>query len=494
MTTSYVGKENNTVKFTMEFTAEEFEAAIQKAYLKNRGRIQVDGFRKGKAPRKIIEAKYGSGIFFEDAIDELLKDNYPKALDELNIDPINRPAIDFEGEEKIEQGKGFKVVVEAEVAPEVELKEYKVVKAERELAKMDEAEVEGQLKSLQKRNARILSVDEPANWDDTVVLDYKGFVGDDQFQGGTADDQQLVLGSNTFIPGFEAQLVGVKKGDEKDVVVTFPEEYHAEDLAGKEAVFKCTIKEVKREELPALDDDFAKEASTFDTLEELKADIKKTIQERIDRSNENAGKEAVLEKICELNPVDIPQIMVDDEADKMFDEFRQQLMSQGIDLNMYCQYAGTTPEAIRKDYEDGARKRVHSRLVLEAIAAKEGIEATAEEIDKEIEDMASTYKMEKEKVLNILGTGYEKMLSKDIVNKKALDFVYGSAKLSEPKKKAAKTEKTEKTEKAEKPAAKKTTKKAAAEGEEKPAAKKTTKKTTKKAEAEKPAASENTEA
>ncbi len=494
MTTSYVGKENNTVKFTMEFTAEEFEAAIQKAYLKNRGRIQVDGFRKGKAPRKIIEAKYGSGIFFEDAIDELLKDNYPKALDELNIDPINRPAIDFEGEEKIEQGKGFKVVVEAEVAPEVELKEYNGVKAERELARMDEAEVEGQLKSLQKRNARILSVDEPANWDDTVVLDYKGFVGDDQFQGGTADDQQLVLGSNTFIPGFEAQLVGVKKGDEKDVVVTFPEEYHAEDLAGKEAVFKCTIKEVKREELPALDDDFAKEASTFDTLEELKADIKKTIQERIDRSNENAGKEAVLERICELNPVDIPQIMVDDEADKMFDEFRQQLMSQGIDLNMYCQYAGTTPEAIRKDYEDGARKRVHSRLVLEAIAAKEGIEATAEEIDKEIEDMASTYKMEKEKVLNILGTGYEKMLSKDIVNKKALDFVYGSAKLSEPKKKAAKAEKTEKTEKAEKPAAKKTTKKAAAEGEEKPAAKKTTKKTTKKAETEKPAASENTEA
>ena len=494
MTTSYVGKENNTVKFTMEFTAEEFEAAIQKAYLKNRGRIQVDGFRKGKAPRKIIEAKYGSGIFFEDAIDELLKDNYPKALDELNIDPINRPAIDFEGEEKIEQGKGFKVVVEAEVAPEVELKEYKGVKAERELARMDEAEVEGQLKSLQKRNARILSVDEPANWDDTVVLDYKGFVGEEQFQGGTADDQQLVLGSNTFIPGFEAQLVGAKKGDEKDVVVTFPEEYHAEDLAGKEAVFKCTIKEVKREELPALDDDFAKEASTFDTLEELKADIKKTIQERIDRSNENAGKEAVLEKICELNPVDIPQIMVDDEADKMFDEFRQQLMSQGIDLNMYCQYAGTTPEAIRKDYEDGARKRVHSRLVLEAIAAKEGIEATAEEIDKEIEDMASTYKMEKEKVLNILGTGYEKMLSKDIVNKKALDFVYGSAKLSEPKKKAAKAEKAEKTEKAEKPAAKKTTKKAAAEGEEKPAAKKTTKKTTKKAEAEKPAASENTEA
>ena len=481
MTTSYVGKENNKVKFTMEFTADEFEAAIQNAYLRNRGRIQIDGFRKGKAPRKIIEAKYGSGVFFEDAIDDLLKENYPKALDELNIEPIDRPSIDFEGEEKIEQGKGFKVVVEADVAPEIELKEYKGVKAERELVKLDEAEVEGQLKSMQKRNARILTIDGPANWDDTVILDYKGFVGEEQFVGGTADDQSLVLGSNTFIPGFEAQLVGVNKGDVKDVVVTFPEEYHAEDLAGKEAVFKCTIKEIKREELPELDDDFAKEASTFDTLDELKEDIKKKIQERIDRSNENAGKEAVLAKICELNPVDIPQVMIDDEADKMFDEFRQQLMSQGIDLNMYCKYAGTTPEAIRKDYEDGAKKRVHSRLALEAIAAKEGIEATAEEIDKEIEDMASMYSMEKDKVLGALGTGYEKMLGKDIVNRKALDFVFANAKLTEPKKKA------------EKPAAKKTAKKETAEGEEKPAAKKTTRKTTKKEEP-KAESSENTEA
>ena len=477
MTTSYVGKENNKVKFTMEFTADEFEAAIQQAYLRNRGRIQIDGFRKGKAPRKIIEAKYGAGVFFEDAIDDLLRENYPKALDELNIDPIDRPSVDFEGD-KIEQGKGFTVTIEADVAPEIELKEYKGIKAERELRKLDEAEIEGQLKSMQKRNARILTIDGPANWDDTVILDYKGFVGEEQFVGGTADDQSLVLGSNTFIPGFEAQLVGVNKGDEKEVVVTFPEEYHAEDLAGKEAVFKCTIKEIKREELPELDDDFAKEASTFDTLEELKEDIKKNIQERVDRSNENAGKEAVLAKICELNPVDIPQVMIDDEADKMFDEFRQQLMSQGIDINMYCQYAGTTPEAIRKDYEDGAKKRVHSRLALEAIAAKEGIEATAEEIDKEIEDMASAYNMEKDKVLGALGTGYEKLLAKDIVNRKALDFVYANAKLTEPKKKAEK----------------KTAKKETAEGEEKPAAKKTTKKTTKKAEAEKPEASGNTEA
>ena len=479
MTVSYVGKENNKVKFTMAFTAEEFEAAIQAVYLKQRGRIAVPGFRKGKAPRKIIEARYGSGVFYEDAIDELLKDNYPKALDELDIDPINRPSIDFEGDEKIEAGKGFTVVAEAEVAPEVEIKEYKGVKAERELTKVPETEVDDQLKRLQKRNARVLSIDEPANWDDTVVLDYKGFVGDEQFQGGTADDHSLVLGSNTFIPGFEAQLVGAKKGDEKDVIVTFPQEYHAEDLAGKEAVFKCTIKEVKREELPELDDDFAKEASEFDTLEELKADILKKAQERTDRANDNVGKEAVLAKLCDLNPVDIPQIMVDDEADKMFDEFRQQLASQGLDINMYCKYAGTTPEDIRKDYDDSARKRVHSRLVLEAVAAKEGIEATAEEIDKEIEDMASMYGMEKDKVLSALGTGYEKLLSKDIVNRKALDFVYENAKLSEPKKEEPKKEKKA-------PAKKTAAKKETAEKEDAPAEeaekpKKTAKKTTKKA-------------
>ena len=472
MTTSYVGKENNKVRFTMEFTAEEFEAAVQQVYLRNRGRIQVDGFRKGKAPRRIIEAKYGSGIFFEEAIDDLLKENYPKALDELNIDPIDRPSVDFEGDEKIEQGKGFKVIVETDVAPEVELKEYKGVKAERELRKLEDNVVDDQLRRLQKQNARILTIDEPANWDDTVILDYKGFVGEEQFLGGTADDQSLVLGSNTFIPGFEAQLVGAKKGDEKDVVVTFPEEYHAEDLAGKEAVFKCTIKEVRREELPELDDDFAKEASTFDTLDELKKDILAKAQERIDQINENVGKEAVMEKLCELNPVDIPQVMIDDEADKMFDEFRQQLVSQGIDIKMYCQYAGTTPEAIRKDYEDSAKKRVHTRLVAEAIAKKEGIEATEEDIDKELDELAKMYNMEKDKILTAMGDSYKKMLAKDIVNRKAVDFVFDNAKLSEPKKKAEK-----------KPAAKKTSEKAdgAAEAEAKPK-KKTTKKAAEKTE------------
>ena len=480
MTAVNVGKENNEVRFSMEFTAEEFEAAIQKAYLKNRGKITVQGFRKGKAPRKIIEARYGAGIFYEEAIDSLLQDNYPKALDELNIDPIDRPSIDFSSDEKIEAGKGFKVEAKVTVAPEAEVKDYKGIKAERELRKVEDNVVEEQLSSMQKRNARIIDSEEAANWDDTVVIDYKGFVGEEQFEGGTAEDYSLKLGSATFIPGFEAQLVGAKKGEDKDVTVTFPTDYHAEELAGKEAVFHCKVKEVKKEELPALDDEFAKDVSEFDTLEELKADILKKAQENIDRINENAGREAVMDKLCEANPVDIPAVMITDEAENMFNEFAQQVQMQGLDINMYCQYAGTTPEEMKKGYEEAAKKRVHGRLLLDAIAKAENVEATAEDLDKEFEDLSKTYGMEKEKVKESLGEATVKMIEKDIRIRKALDIVYENAKLTEPKKAKKSTKKA--AEKAEAPAEK------AEEAEEAPKkpAKKTTRKSTKK-EAEAPA-------
>lgn len=456
MTTNFVGKENNQVKFTIEFTAEEFEAAIQKAYLKNRGRINVDGFRKGKAPRKIIEARYGSGVFFDEAIDSMLQDGYPKALDELDIDPIDRPVIDFDGDEKIEQGKGFKMAVTAPVAPEVEVKDYKGIKAERELMAFDPNTVDEQIKSYQKRNARLVNTEEAANWDDTVVIDYKGFIGDEQFEGGTAEDHSLVLGSNTFIPGFEAQLVGCKAGEEKDVVVTFPNEYHAEELAGKEAVFKCKVKEVKTEELPALDDELAKDVSEFDTLDELKADIEKKGREQIEKANENAGKEAVLEKLCELNPVEIPEVMIKDEADAMFNDFVQQMQYQGIDLNMYCQYAGTTPEEMRKSYDANARKRVHSRLLCEAVAKAENIEVTDEDVEKEIENIAKQYGMEKEKVKETLTDATLKMIRKDVRNSKAVDIIYANAELTEPEKKEEKPAEKKVEPAAEKPAEEKT--------------------------------------
>ena len=454
MTPVYIGKENNQVKFSMEYTAEEFEAAVQKAYLKNRGKINVPGFRKGKAPRKIIENRYGSGVFFDDAIDSLLNESYPKALDEFKIEPIDRPSIDFAEGEKIEQGKGFKVIVTVAVPPEVELKEYKGLKAERELKKLEGTEVDNQLKALQKRNARMIESLEPAKFDDTVILDYKGFVGEEQFEGGTAEDQSLKLGSNTFIPGFEAQLVGASKGENKDVVVTFPEDYHAENLAGKEAVFHCTIKEIKREELPELDDEFAKDVSEFDTLEELKADILKKAQEQIDKQNENAAKNAVIEKLLELNPIDIPAVMVSDEQDKMLDEFSQQMQYQGLNLKDYCKYLNTTEDEIKKNFEEDAKKRVQTRLLLEAVAEAEKFEVTAEEVDKEFEDIAKSYGMEIEKVKEIYGDSYRKLLEKDIASRKAVDFLYDNAKVTEPKKKAAKKSAPKKTaKKAEEPAA-----------------------------------------
>ena len=440
MTPVYVGRENNEVKFTMEFTAEEFEAAIQKAYLKMRGRIAIDGFRKGKAPRKIIEARYGAEVFFDEAIDSLLQDNYGKALEELNIDPIDRPSLDF-GEEKLEQGKGFKVTFAAPVAPEVEVKDYKGIKAERALQKVDADVVDQQLKSMQKRNARIVESEEPANWDDTVVIDYKGFIGDEQFEGGTAEDHSLVLGSATFIPGFEAQLVGAKKGEDRDVVVTFPAEYHAEHLAGKEAVFHCTVKDIKKEELPELDDEFAKDVSEFDTLEELKADILKKAEEEIEKINKTAGETAVVEKLLELNPVDIPEVMINDEVENMFNQFAQSLQYQGINVDMYCQYTGTTIEALKASLQDEARKKVHTRLLAAAIAKAENIEATDEDLEKEFDNLAEQYKMEKDKVKELLGEGTVKMIRNDIKDRKAIDLVFENAKLSEPKKAAKKTTK-----------------------------------------------------
>ena len=447
MTPVYVGKENNQVKFSMEFTAEEFEAAIQKAYLKNRGKIAVAGFRKGKAPRKIIEARYGSGIFFDDAIDSLLNENYPKVLDELKIEPIDRPSIDFAEGEKIEQGKGFKVIVTVAVPPEVELKEYKGLKAERELRKVEADAVDQQLKNLQKRNARMVESAEPVKIDDTVVLDYKGFIGDLQFDGGTAEDQSLVIGSNTFIPGFEPQLIGAVKGESRDVTVTFPQDYHAEDLAGKEAVFHCTIKEIKREELPELDDEFAKDVSEFDTLEELKADIAKKAQERVDQENETAGKNAVLAKLVELNPVDVPEVMINDETDNMLNEFAQQMQYQGLNMDDYCKYLNTTVEDIKKNFAEDAKKRVQTRLLVDAVADAEKIEVSAEELEKEYEDLAKAYGMEKDKVKELIGS--TSMLEKDIRSRKAIDLIYGAAKLTEPKKTAKKSTSKKTSKKAE---------------------------------------------
>ena len=426
MTFSLISKENTLVTFTMEFTAEEFDAETDRVYKKNRGRITVNGFRKGKAPRSIIEKKYGEGIFFEEAVDNLLNENYGKALDELNIEPIARPSVDF-GEDKLEKGKGFKVTVKTEVAPEVEVKDYKGMACERKVHVVTDEDVANDLEMMRKRNARQITAEDEVKMDDTVILDYAGFCGDEQFEGGTAEKQTLKIGSNSFIPGFEVQLLGVKPGEEKDIEVTFPVDYHAENLAGKPATFKCKIHEIKREELPELDDEFAKDASEFDTLEELKADVKKKLEESAVKAKEYAGKNAVVEKLCELNKFDVPQAMIDNEAANMLDEYVQQLSYQGLSLDMLLKYTGKTEEDLMNEMKGDAEKRVTSRLALKAVAAAEKIEATEDDIEAEYKKMAEQYKMDIEKVKEAIGAGNNKLFKEDIVNQKTIQFLYDNA-------------------------------------------------------------------
>ncbi len=462
MKPALLSKEKNTAKFTMAFSAEEFDAATAESFKANRSRFAVDGFRKGKAPRSIIEKRYGEGVFFEDAVDNMLNRAYPEALDVLGLEPVDRPSIDF-GEDKLEKGKGFTVTAAVTVKPEVEIKDYKGIKIERTLRKIEDQDVERELESRQKRNARLTTVEREAKKGDTVILDYTGFVGEEQFEGGTAENQPLVLGSGSFIPGFEDQLEGCRAGDEKDVNVTFPAEYHAENLAGKDAVFKCKVREVKEEELPAIDDEFAKDISEFDTLEELKADIRKNLEESARSAAEYEGKNSVVEKLCETVEIDIPQVMIDDEAQNMLDEFTQQLSYQGLSLDMYCEYLKKTKEEILADMKPDAVKRLKSRLVVDAVAKQEGIEATAEEIEKELGDMAKQYGMEVDKLKSMFGAENSLYLEQDIRMRKAIDFLYENAVIKDVKEKKtsakAKSDKSEgeKKEPAKKASAKKKT-------------------------------------
>ncbi|WP_312092532.1 trigger factor, partial [Aminipila sp.] len=304
MKSTFISREKNDVKFTMEFTGEEFEAAVVAAYQSGKGKFAIDGFRKGKAPRKLIESHYGEDVFFEDAINNLFSQNYFKALEELNINVIDRPNADFS---EIKKGEAFTITITVTAYPEFEVKDYKGVEIEKIEHTVTEEDLNKELEALQNRNARMVIAERPAKDGDTVLIDYAGFVGEEQFEGGTAERQPLKLGSNAFIPGFEEQLIGCSAGDEKDVVVTFPEEYHAEDLAGKEAVFKCKVHEVKEEEKPELNDDFAKDVSEFDTLEELKKDKKEKLEKAAEERAASEMKNAVLEKIYEANDMEIPQ-------------------------------------------------------------------------------------------------------------------------------------------------------------------------------------------
>ena len=447
MTPALVSKENNLATFTMEFTAEEFDAAVDAVYRRQRGQITIDGFRKGKAPRSIIEKRYGAGIFFEDAINDLLEKEYPATLDTLGINAVGRPDVQF-GEEKIEAHKGFTVTCKVAVEPEPEVKDYKGIEAERKVRPVKDADVERELKNLQERNSRLVSVERPAENGDTVTLDYAGFVGEEQFEGGTAEGQQLELGSGTFIPGFEDQLVGVKAGEDKDVVVTFPENYGAKDLAGKEAVFKCKVHDVKVKELPALDDDFAKDTSEFDTLDELKADIRKNQEKMADDAAKYDGQNAVLEKLVEANPFDVPEEMIADEVQQMYSDMAQQMSYQGMSITDYLKYLDKKPEELLEEFRPEATRKVKVRLLVKAVGKAEGLVATDEDVEEELKNMAEMYKMDVEKVRETLGASGLALLKEDVVSRKAIDVLYDNAKFTDVDPDAVKPEE-KKEEKAE---------------------------------------------
>ena len=425
MKSTLVSKENNIAKFTMEITAEEFENAVISVYKEQKGRFAIDGFRKGKAPRSIIEKRYGEGIFFEDAINNLFAEHYPVAVKELELDIIDRPVADFS---EIKKGEGFTVTIEVACYPEVEVKDYKGVEISKIELEVTDADVDTAIQNMARRNSRMVTVeDRPAQDGDMVLIDYEGWVGDNQFEGGTAERYPLKLGSGTFIPGFEEQLVGVSTGENKDVVVTFPEDYHEDSLAGAEAVFKCKVHEIKYEDVPEIDDEFVKDVSEFDTLDELKADERRKLEEENKKNAENAMRNSAIEKVYEANDIEVPDAMVETEIDSMMNEFDQQLRSQGMDLEGYFKYLGQDADEFRGQLKEDALKRVKTRMIVSAIAAQEGFEASDEEIDNEVETMAKGYGMEADVVKGMLGEEHLKMIAGDIKNRKAIDCIFDNA-------------------------------------------------------------------
>jgi trigger factor len=417
--------EKNMAKLTIEVSAEELEKALQNSYMKNRNKISVPGFRKGKVPRQMIEKMYGPSIFYEDAVDELVPEAYAKAVEECDLELVSRPVIDIV---KIEKGQPFVFTAEVAVKPEVTLGAYKGVEVEKaEIAVTDE-EINAEVDKERDNNSRTITVEDRAVQNgDMTVIDFEGFVDGKAFDGGKGTDYPLTIGSGAFIPGFEEQLVGTEIGKEVDVNVTFPEEYHAKDLAGKPAVFKCTVKEIKVKELPEADDEFAKDVSEFDTLEEYKADIKKKLTEKKEAEAKGKKEDAVIEKIIEGAEMDLPEAMIKTQAEQLVDDFAQRLQMQGMSLDQYMQFTGSTVDAMVEQMKPQATKRIQSRLVLEAVAAAENIEITEEDIEAEIGRMAEAYKMEVDKLKELISDAEKENMKSDLAIQKAVELVTEAA-------------------------------------------------------------------
>ena len=418
--------EKNMAKLTIEVSAEDLEKAMQNAYQKAKGRITIPGFRKGKAPRKMIEQMYGKGIFLEDAVNALIPEHYSKAMGESELEIVSQPKIDLV---QAEPGKELIFTAEVAVKPEVTLGEYKGVEVPKSDVTVTDEDVDAEVKKEQEKNSRTITVeDRAAQLNDTVTIDFEGSVDGVAFDGGTATEYPLTLGSNTFIPGFEEQLVGANTGDDVEVKVTFPEEYQAKELAGKEAIFKCAVKKIEAKELPELDDDFAQDASEFDTLAEYKEDIKKNLTEKKEKEARAAKENAAVDKAIENAEMEIPDAMVATQTRQMLDDFARRMQSQGLTMEQYFQFTGMTAEKMQEEMKPQALKRIQTRLVLEKIAEVENIQPTQEEVDEEISKMAEAYKMEADKIKELLGDRELEQMKKDMAVQKAVTLVADEAK------------------------------------------------------------------
>lgn len=431
--------EGNMAKLTIEVPAEELEKAINNVFQKQKKNISIPGFRKGKVPRQMIEKMYGKEVFYEDAANELIPTAYEKAYDECEEEIVSSPRISVV---QLEAGKTFVFTAEVALKPEVELGQYKGIKVDKVEAVVTDEEVQAELEKERERNSRTISVtDRAVKSGDQTVIDFEGFQDGVAFEGGKGENYPLTIGSGTFIPGFEDQLIGKNIGEAVEVNVTFPESYQAENLAGKPAVFKVEIKEIKEKQLPELDDEFAAEVSEFDTLDEYKADVRANLLKKKEADIKNAKENAVIEAIIAGAKMDIPEAMLETRQRQMVDEFAQRLQMQGLSVEQYFQFTGLNHDKLLEQVKPQAEQKIKSRLVLEAVVKAENIAATEEDFEKEIASMAETYKMEADKVKEMLGEGGKEQIMEDIAINKAVEFVVDNAKESKPR--AKKEEKTE---------------------------------------------------
>ena len=417
--------EKNMAKLTIEVSAEDLDKAMEKAYQKQKSRISLPGFRKGKAPRKMIESMYGKGVFMEDAVNSLVPQEYTKALGECDLEIVSQPEINVT---QMEPGKALIFTADVAVKPEVTLGDYKGVEVPKSEIAVTDEEVDAEVKKEQDKNSRTVAVEDRAAANgDITTIDFEGFVDGVAFDGGKGTDYALTLGSGTFIPGFEDQLVGANTGDHVEVKVTFPEEYQAKELAGKEAVFQCDVKKIETKEVPELDDEFAKDVSEFDTLAEYKEDVKKKLTEKKEKEARTAKENAAVDKAIENAQMDIPELMTKTECRQMMDDFSRRMQQQGLSMEQYFQFTGQSMDKMMEDMKPQALKRIQTRLVLEKVAEAENIQPSEEEITEEIQKMADAYKMEADKIREAIGESGLEQMKKDMAVQKAVTVIADAA-------------------------------------------------------------------